>query len=95
MILMASRAQAIYAYAETEALNPPAMNEMVAEHGVKNRRWSDESLAAFEKAWVEVLDEEARSDPLKKKVIDSLSAFRAQYRPWAKAQALKPTYLEQ
>ena len=38
-------------YAETEARNPDAMNENAQKYGVKNRRWGDAELAAFEKVW--------------------------------------------
>ncbi len=80
-------------YAETEAKNPAAMNKMKAEYGVTNVRWSDDELAAFEQAWLEVLEEESANDPLFKKVADSYLAFRKEYKTWGDAQALKPTYL--
>ena len=32
-----------------------AMAEMQRKHGVKVKRWSDEDLAVFEKAWLEVI----------------------------------------
>jgi TRAP-type mannitol/chloroaromatic compound transport system substrate-binding protein len=84
-----------HTYAETEALNPGAMNEMLEKYGVTNRRWTDEELAAFEKAWLEVLDEESADDPVFKKVADSYLAWRKEYKTWGDAQALKPTYLSQ
>ena len=61
-ILEASCGQNIYVnYAETEAMNPAAMNKMLEEYGVTNVRWTDEELAAFEKAWNEVLEEQSAS----------------------------------
>jgi TRAP-type mannitol/chloroaromatic compound transport system substrate-binding protein len=84
-----------HTYAETEALNPGAMNEMLEKYGVSNRRWTDEELAAFEKAWLEVLEEESADDPIFKKVSDSYLAWRKEYKTWGDAQALKPTYLSQ
>jgi TRAP-type mannitol/chloroaromatic compound transport system substrate-binding protein len=84
-----------YTYAESEAMNPAAMNEMKSKYGVTNRRWTDEELAAFEKAWLQVLDEESAKDPLFKKVADSYLAWRKEYKPWGDAQALKATYQTQ
>jgi TRAP-type mannitol/chloroaromatic compound transport system substrate-binding protein len=82
-------------YAETEAMNPAAMNTMLEEHGVTNVRWTDEQLAAFEEAWQEVLQEQSAQDEDFKKIADSYLAFRKVYKTWGDAQALKPTYLGQ
>jgi TRAP-type mannitol/chloroaromatic compound transport system substrate-binding protein len=81
-------------YAETEWRNPDAMNENVQKFGVKNRRWTDEQLAAFEKAWREVVQEQSATDPLFKKVADNFYAFRERYKVWGEAQQLNPTYLK-
>ena len=81
-----------YTFAETEAMNPAAMNKMLEEYDVTNRRWTDEELAAFEKAWQEVLEEESADDPTFKKVAESYLAWRKEYKTWGDAQALKPTY---
>jgi TRAP-type mannitol/chloroaromatic compound transport system substrate-binding protein len=82
-------------FAETEAMNPAAMNKMKEEYGVTNVRWTDEELAQFEKAWLEVLEEQSATDPIFKKVADSYLAFREVYKTWGDAQALKPTYVAQ
>ena len=82
-------------YAETEAKNPAAMNKMLEEHGVTNVRWTDEELAAFEQAWSEVLEEQSAQDEDFKRIADSYTAFRKEYKTWGDAQALKPTYLGQ
>jgi TRAP-type mannitol/chloroaromatic compound transport system substrate-binding protein len=82
-------------YAETERQNPEAMNQMAQQHGVKVQRWNDEQLAAFEKAWHEVLQEESERDPVFKQVADSYLAFRDKYKVWGNAQALKATYITQ
>ena len=84
-----------YTYAETEAMNPKAMNEMLEKYGVTNRRWTDQELAAFEKAWLEVLEEQSAKDPVFKKVADSYLAWRKEYKTWGDAQFLKATYLSQ
>ena len=83
-----------WGYAETEWRNTDAMNENVAKYGVKNRRWTDEQLAAFEKAWREVVQEQSAKDPLFKKVADNFYAFREHYKVWGEAQQLNPTYLK-
>ena len=83
-----------YIYAETEYVNPYAMLEMGEKYGVITRRWTDEQIAVFEKAWLEVLKEDSANDPLFKKVADSYLAFRKTYSKWGTAQALKPTYLD-
>jgi TRAP-type mannitol/chloroaromatic compound transport system substrate-binding protein len=95
-ILEASCGWNIYVnYAETEAKNPEAMNKMLQQYQVTNVRWTDEELAAFEKAWNEVLQEQSAQDQDLKKIADSYSAFRKVYKTWGDAQALKPTYLSQ
>jgi TRAP-type mannitol/chloroaromatic compound transport system substrate-binding protein len=81
-------------FAETEWRNPDAMNENVAKYGVKNRRWTDEQLAAFEKAWREVVQEQSAKEPLFKKVADNFYAFRERYKVWGEAQQLNATYLK-
>ena len=81
-------------FAETEWRNPDAMNENVTKFGVKNRRWTDEQLAVFEKAWREVLQEQAAKDPLFKKVADNFYAFRERYKVWGESQQLNATYLK-
>ena len=82
----------MHTYAETEAKNPEVMVQMKEKHGVTNRRWTDEQLKAFEKAWLEVLAEESAKDPLFKKVADSYQNWRKTYAIWGEAQELKNTY---
>jgi TRAP-type mannitol/chloroaromatic compound transport system substrate-binding protein len=84
----------MHTYAETEAKNPPVMMEMKDKHKVTNRRWSEDDLRAFEKAWLEVLAEESAKDPLFKKVSDHYLAWRKTYKIWGDAQELKNTYLK-
>jgi TRAP-type mannitol/chloroaromatic compound transport system substrate-binding protein len=92
MIEMAAGESVIHTYAETEAKNFIAMDEMLSKYGVTNRRWSDDVLKTMEKAWFEVVKEESAKDPLFKKVADSFYSFREKYRKWGEAQALKATY---
>ena len=82
----------IHTYVETEAKNPPVMQELKDKHKVTNRRWSDEDLKIFEKGWLEVLESESAKDPLFKKVADHYLAWRKTYAIWGDAQELKNTY---
>ncbi len=94
IIEIACRSSMLRAYVETEAVNPDAMLEMGEKYGVITKRWTDDQLAVFEKAWLEVLEEDAAGDPLFKEAADSYRAFRKTYAKWGEAQALKSTYLE-
>lgn len=95
MVLQLALGEAVmWGFAETEGRNPDAMNENAEKYGVKNRRWGDAELAAFEKAWVEVVKEESAKDPAFKKIADNFYAFRKHYKPWGEAQYLAPTYLK-
>lgn len=94
MIEIAAGDSIHHTFAETEYVNPFAMIEMGEKYGVQTRRWTDDQIAAFEKAWLEVLEEDSAKDPLFKKVADSYLDFRKTYAKWGEAQALKPTYLE-
>ena len=55
---------------------------------------SDDQLAAFEKAWNEVVKEESAKDATFKEFADSFYAFRKNYAIWGDAQALKSTYVK-
>jgi TRAP-type mannitol/chloroaromatic compound transport system substrate-binding protein len=94
MVENGTYAQVVYTYADGDARNFPAMQEMKSKYGVTNRRWTDEQLAVFEKAWTEVVAEESAKDEYFKKFADSFYAFRDQYRIWGDAQSLKSTYLK-
>jgi len=93
MIEVAGQAQIAYTYAETEAMQFDQMAEMRDKHKVQVKRWSDKDLAIFEKAWLEVLQEESAKDPLFKKIADHYLDFRKRYAIWGAAQELKATYL--
>ena len=68
------------------------MAEMRDKHKVQIRRWDDKTLAAFEKAWLEVIAEELAKDPLFKKVADHYLDFRKKYAIWGELQTMKPSY---
>jgi TRAP-type mannitol/chloroaromatic compound transport system substrate-binding protein len=92
MIEVAGQAQVIVTLAESEAMQFDAMAEMRDKHKVQVKRWDDATLAAFEKAWLEVLKEESAKDATFKKVADHYLDFRKRYAIWGDAQVLKPTY---
>ena len=92
MIEVAAQAQVAVTYAETEAQQFDVMAEMRDKHKVQVKRWDDKTLAAFEKAWLEVLAEESAKDPLFKKVADHYLDFRKRYAIWGDSQVMKPTY---
>jgi TRAP-type mannitol/chloroaromatic compound transport system substrate-binding protein len=92
MVEMALGHQVMYTYAETEAMQFHVMAEMRDKHQVQVKRWGDVELAAFEKAWLEVVAEESAKDPLFKSVADHYLKFRKDYAIWGEAQALKATY---
>jgi TRAP-type mannitol/chloroaromatic compound transport system substrate-binding protein len=93
MIEVAANAQVAFTYAETEATQFDVMAEMRDKHKVQVKRWSDQDLAAFEKAWLEVIQEESAKDPVFKKIADHYLDFRKKYAIWGDAQVIKPTYL--
>lgn len=70
------------AFAFTEAIQSAAMLENVEKHGVQNKYFSKEILAAFEKAWYEVADELSTTSPMFKETWEDLKAFRGQYAMW-------------
>ena len=94
MIEIAGEAQVTFTYAETEATQFEVMAEMRDKHKVQIKRWDDKALAAFEKAWLEVIKEESAKDPLFKKVADHYLDFRKRYAIWGESQVMKPTYLD-
>ncbi len=68
--------------AEGEATQWKAMQAMRDQHEVKIMRWPPAILKAYEKAWNEVVAEESAGNPNFKKVYDSYSKFRDNYKIW-------------
>ena len=95
MIEVAAGRQVAQTYAESEAMQFDVMAEMRDKYKVQVKRWSDTDLAAFEKAWFEVIKEESAKDPIFKKVADHFLDFRKKYAIWGDAQVVKPTYHSQ
>jgi TRAP-type mannitol/chloroaromatic compound transport system substrate-binding protein len=83
LIKMACMANLTNTLAHTEAIQGPVIRENVEKRGVTNKYWSDEMLAAFEKAWEEVATELAAQSPLFKEAYEDLQAFRKDYAYWS------------
>ncbi|MBI2204676.1 MAG: TRAP transporter substrate-binding protein [Candidatus Rokubacteria bacterium] len=92
LIQVAAAESAMHSYVESEAKQWPVMHEMREKYKVIVKRWSDDDLKAFEKAWLEVLSEQSAKDELFKKVADHYLAWRKNYAIWGESQVLKPTY---
>ncbi|MFH1346233.1 MAG: TRAP transporter substrate-binding protein [Pseudomonadota bacterium] len=71
-----------------ESLQPKAMKEIESK-GVKLMNWPPEFLAAFEKEWKVVANEQAAKSPEFKKAWDSLNKFRDEYGVWRERGYLK------
>jgi len=70
-------------FALGESLQGEALKENVKKHGVEMRYWSDDMLEAFQRAWLEVVEEQCAKDAFFKKVWDDLSEFRENYKIWS------------
>ena len=86
IIEVAAGHQLAYSFAETEATQFGVMAEMQSKHKVQIKRWKDSELAVYEKAWMEVIQEESAKDPLFKRIADDYLAFRKQYSIWGDSQ---------
>ena len=68
--------------AEYTARNTQALDALVREHGADLRQLPDDVLAALRHASDTVLDELAARDPLARRALESMRAFRAGARAW-------------
>ena len=75
--------------AQGEATQWSAMKKMRDDYGVILKRWPDEIISEFEKAWQEVVIEESEKNENFKKVYDSYSKFREEYSLWSELGYLK------
>ena len=71
-----------------ESVQPKAMKEIESK-GVKLVNWAPEFLAAFEKEWKVVAEEQAAKSPEFKKAWESLNKFRGEYAIWRERGYLK------
>ncbi len=77
----ACQAQVMRGFAEGEAGQADAM-AFHESKGVTIHRWNDETLAEFEEAWLEVIQEEIKASEDAQKIWESYSAFRDKYEIW-------------
>jgi TRAP-type mannitol/chloroaromatic compound transport system substrate-binding protein len=75
-------------FAEGEAVQGKALKAIQAK-GVTLHYWKPEILAAFRKAWGEVIEEQKVKSPEFAKAWASLSKFRAEYKVWRSYGYLK------
>lgn len=68
--------------AEGEAINFAAMVENETKHGVVNKQWSPEMLAAFQENWIAVAEELAAEDEFFAEVWANLQEYRKGYKTW-------------
>jgi TRAP-type mannitol/chloroaromatic compound transport system substrate-binding protein len=68
--------------AEYTARNAQALDALVREHGADLRQLPDDVLVALRRAADGVLDAAAGSDPLARRALDAMRAFRAGVRAW-------------
>jgi TRAP-type mannitol/chloroaromatic compound transport system substrate-binding protein len=78
-----TKASVADSFAHGEAIEGAEIKKNVSEFGVTNHYWSDEMLAAFQNAWLEVVEEKRAEDPFFEKVWSDFSAFHEEYSYWA------------
>jgi len=71
-----------YGLAEGEAAQFAALKELYGS-GVELHRWPTEIQDALERAWQDVVNEEAGADPQFRRVWRSLKSFRSEYAIWS------------
>lgn len=71
----------LHEFAQGESIQGGALKRL-KEKGVQVHMWSPEILAAMEKAWAEVVEEESAKSPMFTKMWASLSKFREEYKNW-------------
>jgi TRAP-type mannitol/chloroaromatic compound transport system substrate-binding protein len=79
---LATRAVNVYSIAKSYAEQGKVVRANLEKHGTENRVWSPELLELFQKTWLEVVEEEAASDPFFKKVWDDYKAYMKETRPY-------------
>jgi TRAP-type mannitol/chloroaromatic compound transport system substrate-binding protein len=85
--IAACKANVIWSMAVAPAAQGPVLEEFKAK-GIKVLRFPDPVLQALRKASAEVLQEEAKSDPIFKEALDSLNAYAKTANAWMELQSL-------
>ena len=88
MLTVACKAQVMEMIADGEASQFKAMQDNVSD-GVTNHYWPDEVLGKLRGAWDEVIAEEVKTNPDSKKVWESITKFREDYKIWREFGYLK------
>lgn len=81
MVEQACMAQTLRGFAEGEAIQGAAM-AFHEEKGVTIHRWPDSILSELEGAWKEVIEAEIAGNEDAKKIWESYSKFREEYKVW-------------
>jgi TRAP-type mannitol/chloroaromatic compound transport system substrate-binding protein len=84
----ACNAAVLNCFALSEYAQFGALQEL-QKKGVQFKTWDDKVMKAYEKAWDEVADEQAKKSPAFKEAYDSLQAFRKNYGVWRERGYLK------
>ena len=80
--------QIVQEFADGEHVQGPAIARM-KDKGVTIHTWPKEILDQLESAWKDVAKEEATKDPYFKKVFESYTAYREEYKNWRELGYLK------
>ncbi len=82
LMQLATRAVNVYSIAKSYSEQGKIVRANLEKHGTENKVWSPEMLDLFRKTWLEVVEEEAASDPFFKKVWDNYKAYMAEQKPY-------------
>lgn len=84
IVKSAIEAEAWRGTTEVQAHSADALKQLVEEHGVELRRFSDEMLTEMGQVAGEVVREIGRSDPISQRVYESYLAFRTKAVAWSR-----------
>ena len=78
-----TKASVADSFAHGEAIEGAEIKRNATEFGVTNHYWSDDMLAAYQEAWLEVVEEQKAADPFFAEVWADFSAFDEEYKYWS------------
>ncbi len=84
LIEVICRASITDSIAHGEAIQGTVIRENIEKRGVQDMVWSEEFLAAFKSAWLEVVKEQCANSAEFKKIWEDYSAFHENYAFWSK-----------
>ncbi|MGB1092409.1 MAG: TRAP transporter substrate-binding protein, partial [Oceanobacter sp.] len=82
VVSMTCKASITNSIAESEYIQFEAIRANIEERGVTVKEWPADMLAAYKKAWMEVVEEQ-KADPTFAAVYKDLSTFRENYKLWS------------